>query len=421
MLTTLTLPGVRRSHSPRGPTRSGSSRPGPDLTHAHSALARRRTAEPGASGARGGRRRRLHAAAASSGGAAGARRPRLGASAGRAGLAGERSGRSVRRGTERAGGDAAAGLAELRRLGLAPERHGVWRAQQAAAAPAPDRLEAMADAAAGHQPRRARGAALCAGAWEPAAAWCEERLERGAFAEARAVAAAAAVAVRLRLAAAEGGPRPRPSGRGRDAAAGGSGGGAGGALARPRRVVGRGGGRERAGGGRTCLGCRRAARAAGGAVRAGGGARGPPPGRPPGATAAPRTRRRAAPCLRSPEVEIELAAWEGASGLRALARRKEPRWRGDDAARLLHVTSSAALDRGSRPAAMTGLRAALRAASGENPHLLGEIHADLACTAILAEQPGSRGPPPGPGRGAAGTLRLPARGHRGAGQPGGAG
>ena len=63
-----------------------------------------------------------------------------------------------------------------------------------------------------------------------------------------------------------------------------------------------------------------------------------------------RHLERAAACTAPPlpEVEIELAALEGASGLRALARRREPRWRGDDAARLLHVTSSAALDRGCR-------------------------------------------------------------------------
>ncbi len=386
VLTTLPLPGAAPLELAAGTESVWVGAPCPDLTHAHSALARdgrpgvaRLVLEAGAADGFTRPPRPVEALRARAGLASAPARAALGwlASAPIGLSAGELSALA---------GEAAAGLAELRRLGLAFERRGIWRPQQAAAAPAPDRLEAMAARLPATSPAGLVARAV-AGAWEPAAAWCEERLERGAFAEARAVAAAAAVAVRLRLAAAEGAlglgrlaeaetqlqavPAAEQEARWHALAAW---------WAEEASASEQAGAELASAAGE--LPARLAARcelvAAHAARRRG--------DRPAQRRHLERAAARTVPPLA--EVEIELAAWEGASGLRALARRKEPRWRGDDAARLLHVTSSAALDRGCRPAAMTGLRAALRAASGENPHLLGEIHADLACTAILAEQPG---------------------------------
>ncbi len=385
-LTTLPVPGAAPLELAAGTESVWVVASRPELAHAHAALARegrpgvaRLVLEAGAANGFARPPRPLEALRARAGLASGPARAALGwlASA-PVGLSAEELCALAE--------EATASLAELRRLGLAYERRGIWRAQQPAAAPASDRLAAMAERlpAASHAGLVARA---IAGAWEPAAAWCEERLDGRAFAEARAVASAAAGAGPLRLAAAEG-----ALGLGRLAEAE--------ALLQAVPAAERetrwhalaawwaeeASASERAGvelvaaagelPGRLAARCELVAAHA--ARRQG--------DRP----AQRRHLERAAACtaLPLPEVEIELAAWEGASCLRALAHRSEPCWRGDDAARLLHVTSSAALDRGCPAAAMSGLRAALRAATGENPHLLGEIHADLACAGILAEQPG---------------------------------
>jgi DNA-binding NtrC family response regulator len=386
VLTTLPLPGVAPVELAAGTESVWVVASRPEFAHAHAALARegrqgvaRLVLEAGAADGFARSPRAVEALRTRAGLASGPARAALSWLASTpVGLSAEELGVLVE-------GEAGAELAELRRLGLAYERRGVWWAQQPAAAPAPERLAAMAARlpAASHAGLVARAVG---GAWEPAAAWCEECLDRRAFAEARTVASAAAAAP-LRLAAAEG-----ALGLGRLAEAD--------ALLQAVPAAERetrwhalaawwaeeASASEQAGvelaAATGALPGRLAARCELAAAHA---------ARRRGDRAAQRRHlERAAACTVPPlpEVEIELAAWEGASGLRALAQRREPRWRADDAARLLHVTSSAALDRGCRFAAMTGLRAALRAASGENPHLLGEIHADLACAAMLAEQPG---------------------------------
>ncbi|HQU32742.1 MAG TPA: sigma 54-interacting transcriptional regulator [Thermoanaerobaculaceae bacterium] len=386
VLTTLPLPGVAPVELAAGTESVWVVAPRPDLAHAHAVAARegrpgvaRLVAEAGAANGFARPPRLLEALRARAGLASGPARAALGwlASA-PVGLSAEELGALA--------AEATLGLAELKRLGLAYERRGVWRAPSASAAPAPERLTAMAQRLPATSPAGLVARAV-AGEWEPAAAWCEERLERGAFAEAWAVASAATAAAPPRLVAAE-----AALGLGRLAEAEAS---LEAVPAAERETrwhalaawwAEEASASERAGvelvaatgelPGRLSARCELVAAQA--ARRRG--------DRP----AQRRHLERAAACTVPPlpEVEIELAAWQGASGLRALAHRREPRWRGDGAARLLHVTSSAALDRGCRPAAMTGLRAALRVASGENPHLLGEIHADLACAAILAEQPG---------------------------------
>ena len=277
------------------------------------------------------------------------------------------------------GGDPDTGLAELKRLGLADVRSGTWRALQPAADPAPERTAAMGDrlpaGSAAAIVARAR-----VGEWDAAVAWCEERLERGAFAEVVAVGSALADPGPLRLAAAE-----AALGLGRLAVAD--------ALLHGVASTERGA--------RWHALAAWWAEATSASERAGielPAACGELPGRLAARcalVAAQAARRRgdrveqrlhleraaaASPPL--PEAEVELAAWHGPEALRQLPRRRS----GDHAARVLHLLALAALDRGSPTAALTGLRAALRAASGEDPHLLGEIHADLACAAILAER-----------------------------------
>ncbi len=387
VLTTLPLSGVAPVELAAGAESVWIVAPRPDLANAHAVAARegrpgvaRLVTEAGAADGFARPPRPLEALRARTGLASEAARAAL------SWLASAPAGLSAEE-LASVAGEAAAGLPELRRLGLAHERRGTWRAQQPAASPAPDRLAAMAERLPAASPA-GLVARAATGAWEPALAWCDERLDRGAFAAARAVAAAAAAAAApLRLAAAEG-----ALGLGRLAEAEAQLHAVPAAERETRWHALAAWWAEEAG----------ASEQAGAEVAA---AAGDLPGRLAArrelvaAQAARRRGDRAAqrrhlergaacttPTLA--EVEIELAAWEGAPGLRALARRKAPRWCGDDAARLLHLTGLAAIDRGCLPTALTGLRAALRAASGGNPRLLGEIHADVACAAILAEQPG---------------------------------
>ena len=99
--------------------------------------------------------------------------------------------------------------------------------------------------------------------------------------------------------------------------------------------------------------------------------------------------RRAAGLLPGPasEAALALAARGGPAALREWRRRLGPAWRGDLAARTLHLVGMLACERGAWTAAGTALRAALRHATGENPRLLGEIHNDLGPVAIMSENP----------------------------------
>ena len=87
-----------------------------------------------------------------------------------------------------------------------------------------------------------------------------------------------------------------------------------------------------------------------------------------------------------PEARLLLALAAGTSALRQLWRGEAKTWPADLRARALHLLGYAAMSRGSLAAAGTAMRAALRAATGSNPRLLGEIHSDLGKIAIHAEQ-----------------------------------
>ncbi|MGD1146695.1 MAG: sigma 54-interacting transcriptional regulator [Thermoanaerobaculaceae bacterium] len=278
-------------------------------------------------------------------------------------------------------------LPELERLGLAQKRRGVWRALQPAARRPGGRVEEMAARLPAGGPAGLVARAVARAEHAPLVAWCERRLEcedaHDVLDVAQAVATlsgfgvvGAEAALRLgRLTDAEGFLQAVPDGardgrwhalaawRAEEASASAQ---AGLELAAvtgdlPPRLAAR------------CeLVAAHAARRA-------------------GDRAAQRRRLETAIALAVPplaEAEIGLAELDGPRALRNLGRRRGAAWGGDDTARLLHVMGLGALDRGCCPAAMTALRAALRAASGDTPHLLGEIHADVACVAILAEQPG---------------------------------
>jgi DNA-binding NtrC family response regulator len=278
-------------------------------------------------------------------------------------------------------------LAELERLGLAQKRRGVWRALQPAVRRPGGQLEEMAERLPAASPAGLVARALTRAQRAPLVAWCERRLEcgdaYGVFEVAQAVPALSEIgvagaesALRLgRLTDAERFLQAVPDGsrdgrwhvlaawRAEEASA----------SAEAGLEVAKVGGD---------LPPRLAARCelvAAHAARRG------------GDRDAQRRRLETAIALPGPplaEVEIGLAELEGPQALRSLGRRRGAAWGGDDTARLLHAMGLAALDRGCCAAAMTALRAALRAASGDNLHLLGEIHADVACAAILAEQPG---------------------------------
>ncbi len=88
------------------------------------------------------------------------------------------------------------------------------------------------------------------------------------------------------------------------------------------------------------------------------------------------------------EAALARAANDGGGALRAWRRSLGPAWRGDVAARTLHLLGMIAIERCAWGAAGTALRAALRAATGENPCLLGEIHADLGGLGVILDRPG---------------------------------
>jgi hypothetical protein len=108
-----------------------------------------------------------------------------------------------------------------------------------------------------------------------------------------------------------------------------------------------------------------------------------------GADEQERHLRRANAAFPRPDSDaaLALAARDGVAALRAWRRRLGDAWRGDLAARTLHLLGMLACERGAWTAGGTALRAALRHATGENPRLLGEIHNDLGPVAIMSERP----------------------------------
>ena len=85
-----------------------------------------------------------------------------------------------------------------------------------------------------------------------------------------------------------------------------------------------------------------------------------------------------------PEAVVAVAAGRGGGVLRRARQLLGARPEGDVAAAMLHFLACEAFARGERASAATALRAALRMTSGENPKLLGEIHADLGGVELLA-------------------------------------
>ena len=88
------------------------------------------------------------------------------------------------------------------------------------------------------------------------------------------------------------------------------------------------------------------------------------------------------------EASLARAAADGGRALREWRRSLGSAWTGDVAASTLHLLGLLALERCAWAAAGTALRAALRTASGENPRLLGEIHADLGGLGVIVDRPG---------------------------------
>ena len=283
-------------------------------------------------------------------------------------------------------GPADATLEELQRLGLACRRRGAWFAGRTAAAPDTRTLEAMAAAL----PERSGAGVVARGAafrrWGPVKAWCEARLAEGACREALDAARVGGEFAPLRLIAAE---AALDLGRVAEAEALLEG------VAEDDRgpdwhalaawCAEQAGIPERAAGECTAVTT---------GVRSDLAARvelveGELARRRGDRKAEALHLERALHTVSPPPADAELAqaARLGPAALRDLGRARGARWTGDEKARVLQLLALAALDRGSLAAAGTALRAALRVASGENLRLLGEVHADLGCTAILADRP----------------------------------
>jgi DNA-binding NtrC family response regulator len=282
-------------------------------------------------------------------------------------------------------GESAEGPAELERLGLVQRRHDAWHAVRVAECPSREKLGAMAETLPEGSASGVVARALTRGCWEPAVAWCEAHLAAGMAGEALVVARAVADLPALRLVAAE---AALCLGRPADADS---------FLERVAE-----GERDR----------RWHALAAWWAEQAGlteraaaelAAAEGELPAhlmarlelvaaelaRRKGDREEERRHLQRAVAATDPAIadaELALAAWSGPQALRALRRVRAARWTNDEKARLLQLLGLAALDRESCAPAATALRAALRTASGRNLRLLGEIHADLGCAAILSEQ-----------------------------------
>ena len=86
-----------------------------------------------------------------------------------------------------------------------------------------------------------------------------------------------------------------------------------------------------------------------------------------------------------PEAAIALAVSHGGRAWRRLRRAEWRSWSADTLAFGLHRFGYAAFRRGALAGAATAFRAALRRAGGENPRLLGVIHADLGAVTMMLE------------------------------------
>jgi DNA-binding NtrC family response regulator/tetratricopeptide (TPR) repeat protein len=278
-------------------------------------------------------------------------------------------------------------LAELVRLGLAYRREGVWYAVSPAVAGDGQRLMEMAHQLPPESPRRLLARALALDEWTALARWCQERLDEGHAREVHTLLRAAPVAARLpqlaaeaalqlgRLAEAEAWLESVPPGE-RDTTW---------HLLRAWWAVASNvpeGAREAVDEVQVeGLARRLAARAAW--VRA--------------QLAFLRGNReeerryfqeaaRLAP--RSvPDAVAEVAVGAGHGALRRARAALVGVWSGDTVATVLYTLAARAWFAGHYSAAGTALRAALRLATGHNPKLLGEIHADLGAAALQAERP----------------------------------
>jgi len=282
-------------------------------------------------------------------------------------------------------GSSVEALTELERLALAQQRHGAWHALRTEEIPSPQKLEVMAETLAEGAASGVVARALSQGRWEPAAARCETHLVEGRAGEALAVARALPAFPELRLEAAEaalclghladaegflaGVAQGERDGRWHALSAW---------WAEQAGVTERAAAELASAAGE--LPSRLAARlelvAAALARRRG--------DREGEHMHLERAVAATEPALT--DAELALANWSGPGALTVLRRARTKGWSGDEKARSLQLLGLAALNRGSCTAAATALRAALRTASGKNLRLLGEIHADLGCTAILSEQ-----------------------------------
>lgn len=275
-------------------------------------------------------------------------------------------------------------LAELERLGLAGRRGGRWHARL----PGPGTDAACLERLATDLPEGSAGRVLAmalTGRGEGALlAWCEQRLDGGESAEVLEVAGAAARSGALALAAAEAALR-----RGRLRRAESLLDGVDPAARTVRWQALRAWWAEAAG----------LPEAAEAAL-----ALAPEDALPPRLVA--RTRRTRAALARQRrergrarallaevvagtgdcEAELELAALDGTAALRRLARERRTRWSDEVVARYLHLLGLSYYEADKLLPAGTALRAALRAVRAENLMLVGEIHLDLGCVAILLER-----------------------------------
>lgn len=278
-------------------------------------------------------------------------------------------------------------LAELERLGLAMRRSGRWHATAPGRDSDPRLLERLALELPGDSGAGVLARVLCGRNLDEARAWCEARLDRGDIAEVLEVAKAASHVPELALAAAEAALR-------------------GGRLTQAERLL--DGVASEARGPRWQALRAWWAEAAGLPREAEEALALASPAELPRrleartlliAAALARHRREhdrvrellsgAAALAAEPEAEMELAALEGAAGLRRLARQRRGRWAGDVLARYLHLRGMAAYEAGAVPAAATAWRAALRAVRGDDQKLVGELHLDLGSVAILQERRGA--------------------------------
>lgn len=281
-------------------------------------------------------------------------------------------------------GPCGSAVAELERLGLTVRRNGRLQAAGPPRSTDVGRLEQLALGLPEESGAHVLARALTGHGEAPAVGWCEARLDRGAFGEVLEVAGPAASIPSLALAAAEAALR-------------------GGKLTRAEQLLDTIGPQGR----NARWQVLRAwwAEAAGLPNEAVAALDAPATGALPGRLVARGLLVRAALARRKgdraaarralvqaversagPDAELELAALDGPSALRRLRVARRGLWSGDVLARYLHLRGLAAHERGCYPAAATAYRAALRVLRADNQELVGEIHLDLGCAAILLER-----------------------------------